>query len=129
MLVCRFQLCRRYAQSILLLIFLQAINSHCFQALFNIPAAHQKLVVDSVVWAIKHTERNISDTVSICLYLSVTLLSYLFCLISFLLSIPPLGTEHPTRVATKCWKDAEHCPRILSAIPSSPHPRCICRHD
>merc|ERR1712232_1536886 len=31
-------------------------------ALFNIPPAHQKLVVDSVVWAMKHTERNISET-------------------------------------------------------------------
>ena len=43
---------------------LQAINQHCFPALFNIPAQHQKLVVDAVVWAMKHTERNISDTVS-----------------------------------------------------------------
>ena len=34
----------------------------CFPALFNIPPAHQKLVIDSVVWAMKHTERNISDT-------------------------------------------------------------------
>mgnify|MGYP000101639350 CR=1 FL=1 len=41
----------------------QAINQHCFPALFNIPAQHQKLVVDAVVWAMKHTERNISDTV------------------------------------------------------------------
>jgi exportin-1 len=43
--------------------FLKAINTHCFPALFNIPAEHQKLVVHSVVWAMKHTERNISDTV------------------------------------------------------------------
>lgn len=42
--------------------FLKAINSHTFPALFNIPPEHQKLVVDSVVWAMKHTERNISDT-------------------------------------------------------------------
>jgi exportin-1 len=42
--------------------FLKAINSHTFAALFNIPSEHQKLVVDSVVWAMKHTERNISDT-------------------------------------------------------------------
>lgn len=44
--------------------FLRAVNKHCFPALFNIPADHQKLVVHSVVWAMKHTERNISDTVS-----------------------------------------------------------------
>lgn len=42
--------------------FLKAINQHCFPALFNIPPEHQKLVIDSVVWAMKHTERNISDT-------------------------------------------------------------------
>uniref|UniRef100_A0A7S2R089 Exportin-1 n=2 Tax=Eucampia antarctica TaxID=49252 RepID=A0A7S2R089_9STRA len=42
--------------------FLRAVNLHCFPALFNIPPAHQKLVIDSVVWAMKHTERNISDT-------------------------------------------------------------------
>jgi len=42
--------------------FLRAVNLRCFQALFNIPPAHQKLVIDAVVWAMKHTERNISDT-------------------------------------------------------------------
>mmetsp|Transcript_47984 Transcript_47984/g.71095 ORF Transcript_47984/g.71095 Transcript_47984/m.71095 type:complete len:1091 (-) Transcript_47984:476-3748(-) len=42
--------------------FLRAVNSHCFPALFNIPPEHQKLVVDSVVWAMKHTERNIAET-------------------------------------------------------------------
>jgi len=42
--------------------FLRAVNAHCFPALFNIPPEHQKLVIDSVLWAMKHTERNISDT-------------------------------------------------------------------
>eukprot|EP00640_Fibrocapsa_japonica_P002556 CAMPEP_0113937454 /NCGR_PEP_ID=MMETSP1339-20121228/4074_1 /TAXON_ID=94617 /ORGANISM="Fibrocapsa japonica" /LENGTH=254 /DNA_ID=CAMNT_0000940225 /DNA_START=72 /DNA_END=836 /DNA_ORIENTATION=- /assembly_acc=CAM_ASM_000762 len=42
--------------------FLKAVNSHCFQALFSIPPAHQKLVVDSVIWAFKHTERNVAET-------------------------------------------------------------------
>mmetsp|Transcript_3884 Transcript_3884/g.9253 ORF Transcript_3884/g.9253 Transcript_3884/m.9253 type:complete len:1088 (+) Transcript_3884:342-3605(+) len=42
--------------------FLKAINQHCFPALFNIPPEHQKLVVHAVVWAMKHKERNISDT-------------------------------------------------------------------
>ena len=41
---------------------LEAINGHCFSALFSIPPAHQKLVVDSIVWAFKHTERNIGET-------------------------------------------------------------------
>ncbi|CAM9678033.1 unnamed protein product, partial [Phaeothamnion confervicola] len=40
---------------------LKAVNTHCFAALFQIPAEHQKLVVDSVVWAFKHTERNIAE--------------------------------------------------------------------
>lgn len=43
--------------------FLRAINQHCFAALFNIPPKHQGLFVHAVVWAMKHTERNISDTV------------------------------------------------------------------
>mmetsp|Transcript_11902 Transcript_11902/g.18076 ORF Transcript_11902/g.18076 Transcript_11902/m.18076 type:complete len:1092 (+) Transcript_11902:405-3680(+) len=42
--------------------FLRAVNLHCFPALFNIPPAHQKLVIDAVVWAMKHTERNIANT-------------------------------------------------------------------
>lgn len=42
--------------------FLRMANSHCFYGLFSIPAHHQKLVVDSIVWAFKHTERNISET-------------------------------------------------------------------
>ena len=40
--------------------FLREANQHCFPGLF-IPL-HQKLIVDSVVWAFKHTERNISET-------------------------------------------------------------------
>jgi len=42
--------------------FLKAVNQFCFPALFNIPPEHQKLVVHSVVWAMKHTERNIAET-------------------------------------------------------------------
>jgi len=42
--------------------FLRAVNKHCFPALFSIPPEHQKLVVHSIVWAMKHTERNIADT-------------------------------------------------------------------
>ena len=41
--------------------FLQSANAHCFFGLFSIPAHHQKMVVDSIVWAFKHTERNISE--------------------------------------------------------------------
>lgn len=41
---------------------LKAVNTYCFGTLFEIPPEHQKLVVDSVVWAFKHTERNIAET-------------------------------------------------------------------
>ncbi|KAL0590230.1 hypothetical protein ABG067_001475 [Albugo candida] len=41
---------------------LKAVNEHCFEALFGIPQELQKLVVDSVIWAFKHTERNVADT-------------------------------------------------------------------
>lgn len=41
---------------------LKAVNTHCFAALFSIPPEHHKLVVDSIAWAFKHTERNVADT-------------------------------------------------------------------
>jgi exportin-1 len=41
---------------------LRAINQHCFQAFFTIQPAQFKLVIDSIVWAFKHTERQISET-------------------------------------------------------------------
>ena len=42
--------------------FLRHANEYCFYGLFAISAHHQKLVIDSILWAIKHTERNISET-------------------------------------------------------------------
>lgn len=42
--------------------FLRAANNYCFEALFSIPPEFQKLVVDSIVWAFKHTERNVAET-------------------------------------------------------------------
>uniref|UniRef100_A0A7S4MSJ1 Exportin-1 n=2 Tax=Vannella robusta TaxID=1487602 RepID=A0A7S4MSJ1_9EUKA len=41
---------------------LRAINSYCFQAFFIIPPNIFKLTIDSIVWAFKHTMRNIADT-------------------------------------------------------------------
>ena len=40
----------------------QAVNTHCFTALLNIPPAQFKLVLDSIIWAFKHTMRNVADT-------------------------------------------------------------------
>ncbi|WRT68591.1 uncharacterized protein IL334_005569 [Kwoniella shivajii] len=41
---------------------LRAINLTCFPALLEIPPQQFKLVMDSVVWAFKHTMRDIADT-------------------------------------------------------------------
>ena len=41
---------------------LRAINQHCFQAMFTLSSTHFKLILDSIVWAFKHTERQISET-------------------------------------------------------------------
>lgn len=40
---------------------LQAVNTHCFVALLNIPPAQFKLVLDSIIWAFKHTMRNVAE--------------------------------------------------------------------
>uniref|UniRef100_A0A2M4BBI0 Exportin-1 n=1 Tax=Anopheles marajoara TaxID=58244 RepID=A0A2M4BBI0_9DIPT len=41
---------------------LQAVNMHCFKAFLSIPPEQFKLVFDSIVWAFKHTMRNVADT-------------------------------------------------------------------
>jgi len=41
---------------------LQAINTHCFQALFLLPEARLKLYVDSLIWAVKHEQPQVADT-------------------------------------------------------------------
>ncbi|XP_064490113.1 exportin-1-like [Ornithodoros turicata] len=43
-------------------LLLQAVVTHCFPALLNIPPAQFKLVLDSIIWAFKHTMRNVADT-------------------------------------------------------------------
>ncbi|KCV67715.1 hypothetical protein H696_05823 [Fonticula alba] len=40
---------------------LRAINRHCFEALFTLGQAQFKLFIDSVVWGIKHTMRDIAE--------------------------------------------------------------------
>jgi exportin-1 len=41
---------------------LQAINQHSFQALLRLNSQQFQLVMDSIIWAMKHLERNIADT-------------------------------------------------------------------
>ncbi|KAI3627765.1 CRM1 [Malassezia furfur] len=49
---------------------LRAINLHCFSALLDLPPAKFKLTIDSIIWAIKHTMRDIADTgLNICVEL------------------------------------------------------------
>jgi len=43
-------------------LLIQAINKGCFGALLEIPPQMFKLILDSVVWAFKHTMRNVNDT-------------------------------------------------------------------
>lgn len=47
---------------------LRAINLNCFPALLSIPPNRFKLFMDSIIWAIKHTMRDIADTgLNLCL--------------------------------------------------------------
>uniref|UniRef100_A0A0R3TNP2 Importin N-terminal domain-containing protein n=1 Tax=Rodentolepis nana TaxID=102285 RepID=A0A0R3TNP2_RODNA len=43
-------------------ILLQAVNTNCFQALLSLTTEKFKLILDSVIWAIKHTMRQVSET-------------------------------------------------------------------
>jgi len=40
----------------------QSVTNHCFPAFLSIPAAQFRLVLDAIVWAFKHTMRNVADT-------------------------------------------------------------------
>ncbi|PBC26929.1 Exportin-1 [Apis cerana cerana] len=42
-------------------LLLQAVNVSCFSAFLIIPPAQFKLVLDSIIWAFKHTMRNVAD--------------------------------------------------------------------
>lgn len=47
---------------------LRAINLNCFPALLEFPAPQFKLFMDSIIWAIKHTMRDIADLgLNLCL--------------------------------------------------------------
>merc|ERR1719375_2353950 len=41
---------------------LQALNSHCFQALFLLDGVKLKLYVDSMIWAMKHEQPQVQDS-------------------------------------------------------------------
>lgn len=41
---------------------LRAIATHCFPALIHLSSQQLKLIMDSIIWAFRHTERNIAET-------------------------------------------------------------------
>lgn len=41
---------------------LRSITNACFGTLFTMSPGQLKLVIDSIVWAFRHTERNVADT-------------------------------------------------------------------
>jgi hypothetical protein len=41
---------------------LRAITNHCFSTLFAMSPAQLRMVIDSIIWAFRHTERNVADT-------------------------------------------------------------------
>jgi len=41
---------------------IRSINNQCFPAFFMLPPQTFKLIIDSIVWAFKHTMRNIAET-------------------------------------------------------------------
>lgn len=42
-------------------LLLEAVNKHCFSVLFAIPEEVFKVFVDAVIWAMKHTDRDIAE--------------------------------------------------------------------
>ena len=97
--------------------FLRAINQHCFAALFSIPPEHQRLVVHAVVWAMKHTERNISDTVRFII------------LSAFVSDTISSGLGNSARTALQRRKNSQHCSTLLPTVSPVPNSRCLrCPH-
>merc|ERR1712168_1716912 len=43
-------------------LLLQAVNLYCFNSFLTIPNTQFKLVLDSIIWAFKHTMRDVADT-------------------------------------------------------------------
>jgi len=86
--------------------FIRCVNLHCFPAISRLPPPQFKLIVDSVVWAFKHTMRDIAETgLHICHELLVSgrlfvcALANLTCL-STQGNIQVLQTNNPQAAAT-----------------------------
>lgn len=70
-------------------VLLQAVNNHCFAAFLNIPPAQFKLVLDSIIWAFKHTMRNVADIGKLHFFCNAGLLEVLS-----LTNVPTLQYSH-----------------------------------
>lgn len=57
---------------------LQVVNAHCFKAFLTISPAQFKLVFDSIVWAFKHTMRNVADMGLQILYTVINKMNILY---------------------------------------------------
>lgn len=79
---------------------LQAVNAHCFEAFLNIPHAQFKLVFDSIVWAFRHTMRNVADMGLNILYRVRERLQYFFFSISYALFRCTDATKHCRTTST-----------------------------
>ncbi|MEQ2173958.1 hypothetical protein GOODEAATRI_002924 [Goodea atripinnis] len=72
---------------------LQAATSQCFPAFLAIAPAQFKLILDSIIWAFKHTMRNVADT---GLTMHATILAYMFNLVEEGKVSVALSTTNPT---------------------------------
>ena len=84
---------------------LQAITNHCFSTLRGMSSAQQGLLIDSIVWAFRHTERNVADT---GLQLLADMLN------RFTQVRATVGSETSTRERHKCPSAAPQCTSIRS---------------
>jgi len=50
---------------------LHAITNHCFKCLFGMSPPQLKLLIDSIIWAFRHTERNVAETGLLLLEVSI----------------------------------------------------------
>lgn len=42
-------------------LLLQAVNLHCFDSFLRIPPQQFKLILDAIIWAFKHSMRNVAE--------------------------------------------------------------------
>ena len=86
---------------------LRSITNACFGTLFTMSPGQLKLVIDSIVWAFRHTERNVADTGV-----------HAPCLLCLMSPVPlqQMATNHLLFAASNY---------VLAGKPQ--HPPCLCK--